>query len=749
MFRGDRQESQNFQELTSFSESLSSSTSLSSSFSSSASSSMLHHAVSSQSDIVTSDRSGASPHSTPSKKLLPSVTVSNPAPRSSSLGIMGETQSRPQQPAYASSPLSSALNTPPSASKAFKIKRAFGVRRKQSEDVHPIPVSLDKASDQGRDRQNNDGSVVLSPQASSSPNRRPLGAKQLTLQLASAFNPKQNSSAPNSPVTVSPISPGSQPPPPPPKPAGLKAGKKYVPLSEPAAPDNRGSIMASGPSIAAALHYMQHNGERSPDSEVSSKEKEKKDEAKAEAKESWRKSDSNMSFNTIRPGAGTIGNRNSRPVSMAESVQSTHTIVPTNKRLSALVTDADFVMAEEDDGERSEDIPPTASSMSTYMGGKSSPTGSVKARNRRSASVNLPATFPRGRASPGTGTADEFGRSSADSPRLSPSQATRETPSLTRAAANGYISPTSSNNAVQSAGSNIKGRLAAWSATTNNSPSRQDRTLPDAPDNLRQARVSPIGQAPPAIFRQTAVSITNGLGPAAGLAKRAVEKMGRAWGGMSSSSNSGYSSSSSNSIAPSSFGGHSVEDLGRNNMGRSSPQHLTPGSLQVGRGKQRRTPNGPSGSWSVSSSNTSSSISDSDIPDGPVLGKCMRGPTRFSGAEPMGGAVFGRDLKSCVAETALRISPSEGILGNGNRPQHNRSQSASKLQKEAEFIELETRRIPALIVRCAQHILTWGVQEEGLFRYVSNTPPFLQAAYIFCLQSHWPSVSCGKNPYRI
>jgi hypothetical protein len=30
---------------------------------------------------------------------------------------------------------------------------------------------------------------------------------------------------------------------------------------------------------------------------------------------------------------------------------------------------------------------------------------------------------------------------------------------------------------------------------------------------------------------------------------------------------------------------------------------------------------------------------------------------------------------------------------------------------------LESRQLPALVVRCAQHILTWGVQELGLFRY--------------------------------
>ena len=31
---------------------------------------------------------------------------------------------------------------------------------------------------------------------------------------------------------------------------------------------------------------------------------------------------------------------------------------------------------------------------------------------------------------------------------------------------------------------------------------------------------------------------------------------------------------------------------------------------------------------------------------------------------------------------------------------------------------LEERRLPALALRCAQHLVKWGTQEEGLFRYV-------------------------------
>jgi hypothetical protein len=38
--------------------------------------------------------------------------------------------------------------------------------------------------------------------------------------------------------------------------------------------------------------------------------------------------------------------------------------------------------------------------------------------------------------------------------------------------------------------------------------------------------------------------------------------------------------------------------------------------------------------------------------------------------------------------------------------------------KEGLVLELEGRLLPAVVVRCAQHLLIWGVQEEGLFRWV-------------------------------
>jgi hypothetical protein len=258
---------------------------------------------------------------------------------------------------------------------------------------------------------------------------------------------------------------------------------------------------------------------------------------------------------------------------------------------------------------------------------------------------------------------------------MSPSLSARETPTLTRTPANGYIAPMTSCATGQSTGSNFRGRLAAWSGTTNNtsSPSQQDLHLPDIPPQ----HISLNGQDPPPTMRQTAVSITSGF--SSGLAKRAVEKMGRAWGGMHAGSGSGYSSSSSTYTAPSSFSDPSAEDLRRLNAAQSSSKYFATNAMHMGKGKERRTPNAPSGAWSVTSS-TSSSTSDSDaysMPAGPILGKRMRGPTRSTG----GGAVFGRDLRSCVAETALPATPSARTEDPIGRQSHSRTASGSRTRR--------------------------------------------------------------------
>lgn len=414
---------------------------------------------------------------------------------------------------------------------------------------------------------------------------------------------------------------------------------------------------------------------------------------KGEMKEAWRKSDSTIGHHTIRPGAMSAS-RASRPVSMAESVQSTHTIVPGSKRLSALITDADFGMLEEDGDdlvfEGGAFAPPETHLFDTSA-------AALRARDRRSMSLNLGVHNPRPQIATSAPSAAELKHPSHSiSEGVLPPVSSPPTldynsynPSLKLAA------PVPASGGFR--GSNIRGQFSAW--TTSNTPisapipitTRQESHL----QGLPQSAISPPSSGGNS-FRQTAISMTSGFAPAAGLAKKAMEKMGRKWGmGMnSSSSGSGHSSSASlsSSNAPSSYSSTSHTDYG---LARTSSNQSTP-SVNVNMHllqKGKRTPNAPSGSYSVSSSSDSDAFfSHSE----PVMGKLVRGPMRSSG-----GVVFGRNLEVVVRETAIDVG------GSGDE---------SSEDWEAKYRELETRMLPALVARCAQHLLIWGVQEEGLFR---------------------------------
>ncbi|KAG6861917.1 hypothetical protein C0995_009867 [Termitomyces sp. Mi166 len=273
--------------------------------------------------------------------------------------------------------------------------------------------------------------------------------------------------------------------------------------------------------------------------------------------------------------------------------------------------------------------------------------------------------------------------------------------------------------------------------------SRLDRNLPALPPNAQ---------------RQPALSMSSGLG----LAKRAVEKMGfgRALGLASGSSHhghsqtSGYSSSSSGHTSvtntpPSSHGAQSYDTSSKHghsgsvfdglaaprsstssNSGQSS--HGGPGGYLYRKNRPKHAP----GALSVSSTAShSTSASDSDVmevPSGPNFGKRLRGPLRRGG----GGVVFGRDLKSVVKETAVGVGKPKGwggrwrnwdsttslpageeYDGDSERRQSKEGPRSRKGSvRRGQLKALEDRKLPALVVRCAQHLLIWGIQEEGLFR---------------------------------
>ena len=79
-------------------------------------------------------------------------------------------------------------------------------------------------------------------------------------------------------------------------------------------------------------------------------------------------------------------------------------------------------------------------------------------------------------------------------------------------------------------------------------------------------------------------------------------------------------------------------------------------------------------------------------PPVPNLGPMLRPPFRNSAQG--GGFLFGRPLVDCVRDTKALV-----VLG----PEPDAG--------------IEARFIPALVLRCIQHIERWGIAEEGLFRY--------------------------------
>ncbi|KAI0633410.1 hypothetical protein C8Q77DRAFT_1157618 [Trametes polyzona] len=675
-----------------------SSSSLSSSLSSSRASSDLLPAAppsnSSQSDIVTSDRSVSSLSSSSKPRFFPLVLTSAP-PRSASLANMGQGPSRPTATA-SPPPLSPAPST--TSSTGGRLKRAWAGRRKKSEDITAL-FSSTQRSEKGRTHGLEAAPApppsampdLSEPRLERPPSRGAGGPKLLNLQ--NVFGGKRAAQQPKPGKSSSPV-----PPPPPPKPVSTGQRAQSPPTTPakdaqfpPAAPVPRPSVSSRSP------QEPRHIPEgREPPSAIGT-EKAATTQEKEKTKEDWRKSDSTMaSHSTIRPGA-LSGNRSPRPVSLAESSHSATTIIaPVNKRLSALITDAEFTMFEEADSSAADDnsVRPPAS-------GRPSPTGSMKARNRRSASLNLGNLRKAAHQdtvvkSPGP---QSPGRVLSDTPLSS----SRDTPTLTRTAAAGIIAPVHAGGSSQAAGNNIRGRLAAWTAASNPPPStRTERPLPAPPPP--QLRRPPGSPHPPPVnptFRQTAVSMTGSLAPAAGFAmgfgKRAVEKVGRAWGGFSSSASnhSGYSSSSSTGGASSS----SVKASDVASGYASSPQ-----SGPTGWRGRRKVPHGFSGGSSISSF-TSTSSEDHFMPSGPQLGRRLRGPKlSSSGLSIVGGLVFKRDLPTCVRETAI---------------EEVRIQLASGQQDVVPHVglkPLESRLLPALVVRCAQHIMRWGVQEEGLFR---------------------------------
>ena len=602
-----------------------------------------------------------SPPSTTFKNIFGIPASSHHPHSSSSTFSMGQVVSRPQVTTSLSpSSAPSSLGGLGSSNAGSRFKRAFGGRRKKSDTITPSSARPDKEAEPQIDE-------LLHGSTSTAP--RQLGAKQLTLQLAQhVFNKK---SAPASPA-MSGLN--LSPPPPPPKHAQqpTPSSSHLMPINTNI--DKRISVMTASSPIVPALDYMKKSDEHTE--QVALKESERKDLERSESKDVRRKSDSTLSLHTIRPA---LGSRMPRPVSLAESLQSTHTIVPINKRLSALITDAEYVMAEEEDGSRNDEKRRAFS--------RASPVPSLRLRDRRSQSLNLGPPLALMVSSPTAANATMSLETITVTLPRSASEGRERERLVTREMATTTTSSLPSDT-TRDAVMRHASAISFSNQASNSANSWVERTLPDLPDTPQRTTSPPQVHSPHPSFRQTAISMTSGFAPAAGLARRTVERMGRVWG----------SKSLFPSPLPSPVGDSSNGRVGQ--LSRADSSHSE--SMHHGHGRKiRHNPQTPS----VSS--TASSRSEQ-------LGQCLRGPVRVSSSGGVvSGLVFGRELKTCVEETA--IDSILGVLRTQNVARDGREESDT-VQWSRPSAPLESRHIPALVVRCAQHILTWGVQEQGLFR---------------------------------
>ena len=508
----------------------------------------------------------------------------------------------------------------------------------------------------------------------------------------------------------------SSPPPPPLPPKHLPQSKSL----------NRASILPISPGITPAVNYMLQQ-QQTPPSEITTSQPQPQPPApietekikpqnipdNVEMKESRRKSDSTNSHTTVRAGGNGGSAKSSRPVSVAESFQSTHTVVQaSNKRLSALIIDG----MPEEDGESFVSVDGISSSHPSKF---IPPPSSNKVKNRRSMSLSLDPPTNSKTPNPNLlASASVTELNTSLSQVVSPQHTmlnTAQTLSPTRVS----LAPPPSTSVDTGVGqrqprisgvNNFRGKFAAWanSNLSSDNLSRQDRTLPAMSSQQRRPSLPHFtddGGVPtqptstPTPLRQTTTSMTgkNGLGPV----KRAVEKLGWRWGmslsPSTSGSGSGYSSSSSSTNAPSSR--TSDYGLARTNSNRSTPSvhsHIVKSSHSQGSavglaGSGKRTPDAPSGVYNASTS-------------GPSLGTMLRGGLRNKNGVVSSGVVFGKALRTATRDTGVNVGK-EMSVGGGR-------------VKEGLVLELEKRLLPAIVVRCAQHLLIWGVQEEGLFRWV-------------------------------
>lgn len=484
--------------------------------------------------------------------------------------------------------------------------------------------------------------------------------------------------------------------------------------------------------------------------------RERRDEDKSakEIADDWRKSDSTL--RTVR----LVGSRTPRPLSLAESTNSGHTVhagtsgstsLVAGTRLSALVTDAEFGVPEvdsEDDEEQDTDdksasatatAPPSAfhsthnlrekitssvrsRSASPALGAPSSRRGSLsirigkKARDE-AAPYNLTSGSDSEVLSSSVSTGLHTASSSTTSVISSPfpkDYTSSNRPSMdfvtvsTTPESESSLSETRMQQYAQY-NSKLDPWIGAKSATasqtslsTSTSTSSNANVLDrqESPSGLSQSTGPTLRPAHQRTrlqsiqargFRQTAVNFTS----------KAVDKLGKSLALLGAAPGAEQVATQASSTPMKDSNSTKSEQSRKIGKGHrtlqsqmANPSHPPVSKLAL----RRHAQNASSGTWSIGSA--SNSASDTDGPSnanrGPNLGRCVR-PSRPNTR----GLVFGRDLASCVRETAC--------VGGAEDKEN------SAIDTERDAI-MEKRLLPALVLRCAQHILKWGIQEEGLFR---------------------------------
>ena len=575
-----------------------------------------------------------------------------------------------------------------------KFKRAFGPRWKKSDE--PEKDEKDRIWDKDNDRSVGDQSSAqtLPPSSlSTSPPSNP-PPPSIAKHLGRLAPRRLSMSTPAPPPQIQP--PAPSPPPP-------SLSPQLVAKPD----DDHTAVIINSPGISAAVQFMRQQESpqtptRSADpSLIPHVEPERRLPSRNDspAKDDWRKSDSTMASHvTIRPGAGL--SRTTRPVSLAESAHSVNTIVPSSRRVSMIVPDSDLVEENDSDSEEDEPI-----SIGPLPQSSSTPSlGLVGASHRQSTAVFGSTTSFHSRIENGPELTPSYhSHSGSKRQLLGPSQAL--SPIWSEGNEHGFLS--NANEQSRSIGSGIRGRFAAW---TSNNNRLSPPPSPSVEPNRSGSPKFPGG------FRQTTLSISGNLAPAAiDLGKRAMEKIGRSWGSKYNNNPSQQSTRSDNTYNPTpppSYKGKFSEYINRNHPNNSGSSHSV--TLSNSSKHKRRTPDGHSGTWSISSSQSSVSVDDKmSVQSGANslnFGRIMRGPLMAGG-----GVVFGARLADCVRNTAVDDVKQKLLSG----------EYYGEGWENDKIPPLQERLLPAIVLRCVQHLLAWGIQEEGLFRCASLQPECL------------------------